>query len=107
MGVFYNEGEIKKRPGVYQRHSNDDQVTLVGARDGVCAIPVRASWGPVGVVLENKSKYDLRKNYGAVTIHKHLLYRLHVKCLMVAHPLFTHTAWAPAVRPVLALLVPQ
>lgn len=64
MGVFYNEGEIKKRPGVYQRHSNDDQVNLVGARDGVCAIPVRASWGPVGVVLENKSKYDLRKNYG-------------------------------------------
>lgn len=64
MGVFFNEGEIKKRPGVYQRHSNDDQITLIGARDGICAIPVRASWGPVGLVLKNNSKYDLRKNYG-------------------------------------------
>ena len=44
MAVFFNEGEIKKRPGVFQRYSNTGFDALTGGRDGICAIPVQASW---------------------------------------------------------------
>lgn len=64
MAVFYREGETKKRPGVYQRHENIGLDTLVEARDGICAIPVKASWGPLGEVVTNTSKTMLKKNYG-------------------------------------------
>ena len=64
MAVFYNEGEVKKRPGVYQRHVNTGFDTLIGAQDGICAIPIKASWGPVGKVIKNTLTSDLRKNYG-------------------------------------------
>ncbi len=64
MAVFYREGEIKKRPGVYQRHENIGLDTMVEARDGICAIPVKASWGPLGVVVTNTNKTMLKKNYG-------------------------------------------
>lgn len=64
MAVFYNEGETKKRPGVYQRHTNVGFDASIGAQDGICAIPVRAAWGPLGVVVRNASAADLTKNYG-------------------------------------------
>lgn len=64
MAVFYNEGETKKRPGVYQRHTNIGFDSLVGAQDGICAIPIKASWGPLGKVLKNTVASDLTKNYG-------------------------------------------
>ena len=64
MAVFYREGETKKRPGVYQRHENIGLDTLVEARDGICAIPIKASWGPLGVVVTNTNKTMLKKNYG-------------------------------------------
>lgn len=65
--VFYKEGETKKRPGVYQRHSNDGLSNLAGARDGISAIPVQASWGPLGKVVRNTQVSDLKKNYGSGT----------------------------------------
>ena len=43
MAVFYNAGETKKRPGVYQRHSNVGFDSLSAAQDGICAIPVKAN----------------------------------------------------------------
>lgn len=64
MAVFFNEGETKKRPGVYQRHSNIGFSAPSGAQDGICAIPVKAGWGPVGKVLKNNSTSDLIRNYG-------------------------------------------
>lgn len=64
MAVFYNEGEVKKRPGVYQRHVNTGFDSLEGAQDGICAIPIKASWGPLGKVVRNTLASDLRKNYG-------------------------------------------
>lgn len=63
--VFYNEGETKKRPGVYQRHSNTGFDELTGGRDGICAIPIQAPWGPLGKVVKNTHASDLTKNYGA------------------------------------------
>lgn len=47
MAIFYNEGETKVRPGVYQRHTNTGFNRLAGASDGICAIPVQATWGPL------------------------------------------------------------
>lgn len=65
MAVFYTEGEQKIRPGVYQRHVNADYVvTEYGAQDGICAIPVQASWGPLGTVMRNSNPLQLTSTYG-------------------------------------------
>lgn len=65
--VFYNEGETKKRPGVYQRHTNIGFEAPTGAQDGYCAIPIQASWGPLGKVVKNTLASELEKNYGPGT----------------------------------------
>lgn len=67
MAVFFNKGERKTRPGLYQRHSNIGFSSLAGARDGICAIPVRAAWGPLGKVVRNTLKNQLAENYGSGT----------------------------------------
>lgn len=67
MAIFYKEGETKIRPGIYQRYENADHNPMIAARDGFCAIPVRASWGPLGKVVTNKQANDLTKNYGPGT----------------------------------------
>lgn len=64
MAVFYNIGENKSRPGLYQRHVNSGNSAPVGSQDGICAIPVQASWGPLGEVLINSNAGDLTRNYG-------------------------------------------
>lgn len=64
MAIFFTEGEVKNRPGVYQRHTNVGH-TRSTANDGICAIPVQAAWGPLGKVLKNNSKTDLKTNYGS------------------------------------------
>ncbi len=64
MAIFYKEGEEKTRPGVYQRYSNVTRQVISGAQDGICAIPIQASWGPLGIVIRN-SNGDLVKNYGS------------------------------------------
>ena len=67
MAVHFNEGETKKRPGLYQRQTNTGFDTKISGRDGICAIPVQAAWGPLGVVVKNTLASDLSKNYGAGT----------------------------------------
>lgn len=67
MAVFYNEGELKKRPGVYQRHTNIGTEAPTGAQDGICAIPIQASWGPLGKVVKNTNTSELQKAYGSGT----------------------------------------
>lgn len=65
--IFYNEGEVKTRPGVYQRHTNSGFNAPVSSQDGYCAIPVQAAWGPLGKVVRNIVANDLTKNYGPGT----------------------------------------
>lgn len=65
MAIFYNEGESKVRPGVYQRHVNVGTDSLAGAQDGICAIPIRASWGPLGKVVRNTGRKQLERVYGS------------------------------------------
>lgn len=67
MAVFFNEGETKKRPGVYQRHTNTGFNETTGAQDGICAIPIRSAWGPLGKVVKNTHASELEKNYGSGT----------------------------------------
>lgn len=67
MAIFFTEGEIKKRPGVYQRHGNTGFSKPASATDGVCAIPIKAMWGPLGKVLKNTTPTDLKNNYGPGT----------------------------------------
>lgn len=65
MAVFFNEGETKKRPGVFQRYTNTGFDSMVSGRDGICAIPVQALWGPLGKVVKNTQAAELAKTYGA------------------------------------------
>ena len=65
MANFYNEGEVKIRPGVYQRHTNSGFDAPVSSQDGYCAIPVQANWGPLGKVVRNIVASDLTKHYGS------------------------------------------
>lgn len=64
MSVIYNVGETKKRPGIYRRHSNIGLTSLAGGQDGICAIPVKAEWGPLGVVVRNTQSSNLTDTYG-------------------------------------------
>lgn len=70
MAVFFNLGETKKRPGVYQRHTNAGASAPTSAQDGFCAIPVQAPWGPLGKVVKNIHPSDLTKTYGSGTYGK-------------------------------------
>lgn len=67
MSVIYKVGETKKRPGIYRRHSNIGLTTLASGQDGICAIPVKAEWGPLGVVVRNTRPSDLTDTYGTGT----------------------------------------
>ena len=67
MAIFFKEGETKIRPGLYQRYENADFNPSISARDGLCAIPIQAKWGPLGKVVTNNSISDLTKNYGTGT----------------------------------------
>lgn len=67
MAIFFNDGEVKIRPGVYQRHTNSGFNAPVSSQDGYCAIPVQATWGPLGKVVRNIVPNDLIKTYGSGT----------------------------------------
>lgn len=67
MAIFFTEGEVKNRPGVYQRHTNVGHTKPAAATDGICAIPIQAKWGPLGKVLKNTTTTDLKTNYGSGT----------------------------------------
>lgn len=63
MAQKYTAGEVKIRPGVYYRYSTDS-VPTAGALDGVNAIIMKASWGPVGTVTIHESAQSIVDAYG-------------------------------------------
>lgn len=67
MAVFYNAGEEKIRPGVYQRYVNLGQTVQSDAQDGICAIPIQANWGPLGQVVKTTNTRQLEETYGSGT----------------------------------------
>ena len=50
---------------MYQRYTSRDDTAVVGAQDGICAIPVRAIWGPLGKVIKVTSMAQLVKTFGS------------------------------------------
>lgn len=64
MGGTYQAGEEKVRPGVYRRYSTEDKKLVAGAMTGVFAIPVKADFGPVGVVTIHTEQDTLKEMYG-------------------------------------------
>gem|GEM_PF-6840534 len=67
MAIFYNEGETKTRPGMYQRYSNVGSSPTPGAQDGICTISIRASWEPLGRVVRNS--YGERRDHRIYVSH--------------------------------------
>lgn len=65
MAHLFTAGERKKRPGVYFRYSDRGESPSVGATDGVNAIVLSASWGPVGEVTAHATVQSLVDTYGA------------------------------------------
>ena len=64
MSVIFNAGENKLRPGIYRRQSNIGFAAPTGGQDGICAIPVQASWGPLGKVVKHTRATELTETYG-------------------------------------------
>lgn len=64
MSILYTAGETKKRPGIYRRQSNIGLSMPAGGQDGICAIPVQASWGPLGKVVKHTLASSLTATYG-------------------------------------------
>lgn len=64
MAIQYKAGETKIRPGFYERYSAVAQGGDTGARDGVCAIAVKAAWGPLNQVTAVNKADALRELFG-------------------------------------------
>lgn len=64
MGYFYNKGERKTRPGLYQRYENRGKDPVASAMVGVCAIVIQADWGPLNEVFTITRYDDIEKMYG-------------------------------------------
>ena len=64
MGYFYNKGERKVRPGLYQRYENRGTGATTSALVGYCAITIQADWGPLNQVVTIGAGEDPTKTYG-------------------------------------------
>lgn len=65
MAHIFTAGERKQRPGVYFRYSDRGNAPEAGATDGINAIVLSASWGPVGKVTVHSTVQSLIDTYGA------------------------------------------
>lgn len=64
MGIFFNNGEKKVRPGVYQNYTNVGSNSVVGVEDGVVAVAIKSNWGPLGKVVTIENAAQAQKIYG-------------------------------------------
>lgn len=64
MSIHYDLGERKKRPGVYERHTNVGGAIIAGASNGYAAIICKANWGAEDAVTEITDVNDIEKYYG-------------------------------------------
>lgn len=65
MAQIFREGETKVRPDVYYRYSNKGTNDKVGAVDGINALVMQSSWGPVGQVMTFTKAADMVNTYGS------------------------------------------
>lgn len=64
MAQIYREGEHKIRPDVYYRYSGRETAANPGAADGINALVMKASWGPLGTAEVFTYAEDVRAVYG-------------------------------------------
>ena len=64
MGQFYVAGEIKKRPGSYQRYINRGKNANAGATENSVAIAIQSDWGPLDIVTVHESVTSVKETYG-------------------------------------------
>lgn len=64
MAATYNLGETKIRPGVYRRYEKSGTSLVASAIYGIFAIPVQASFGPLGAVTAHSDADTLKQLYG-------------------------------------------
>jgi len=65
MAIQYKAGETKIRPGFYERYSAVGQTANTSAQDGICAIAIKANWGPLGQVATVRKADALRELFGS------------------------------------------
>lgn len=65
MAYSYEAGEVKVRPGVYQRTSRQGTETAAGAVNGIVAFATTATWGPTDKVTAHVSAKSIRETYGS------------------------------------------
>ncbi len=64
MASFFNKGEVKIRPGMYQRYENYGTPPTIGADDGKCACVIRSNWGPIGQAVLLDSMDNIQEHFG-------------------------------------------
>lgn len=71
MGQFYVKGEQKVRPGLYNRYTNRTVYDNTGAIDGICAVPIKATSGPMETVnlftTSDIDRFNTMYGYGGTT----------------------------------------
>ena len=73
MGYFFTEGEVKTRPGVYQRYEDNGTPEAAGATNGIAAATIKANWGPLGRVILLEPGQEAAYGTGQTTeVIKHL-----------------------------------
>lgn len=63
-GIFFSVGEEKKRAGVYQRYEKVSSPVYVGASDGIVALIMNGTWGPLNTVQAVENVDQAKKLYG-------------------------------------------
>lgn len=64
MAQIFKEGEMKVRPDVYYRYSNKGSNEAVGAVDGINALVMQSSWGPVSEVKAFTKAAEVKETFG-------------------------------------------
>lgn len=64
MGMFFEAGETKLRPGLYQRYENPSGLALAGANNGYVAAVVQGSWGELGKVTTLNTEAEVLETFG-------------------------------------------
>lgn len=64
MAGVFTIGEKKVRPGVYTRYENVGGIAPAGALNGICAVVIRANWGPLNKLVELDSPSAAASTFG-------------------------------------------
>lgn len=64
MAIHFDAGEVKWRPGVFQRHTNVGGAPVAGVINGIAAFVANTNWGELGKVITIEQQEDIQKLIG-------------------------------------------